>query len=135
MNKARIFAAGAGVVVIGAAAWLAVNSNSHPAVPAGPAVSTTTAPVIRGDASERVEISGTIGYDGTYPVSNQLPPGILTVVAGAGAVVSRGGQLFAVSDTSARLLYGGLPAYRDFTTGMTDGPDVRELEQNLVALG
>ena len=40
MNKARTFGAGAGMVAIGAAAWLAVTSGSHPAAPA-PAVSTT----------------------------------------------------------------------------------------------
>ncbi len=135
MKKARTFGAGAGVVAIGAATWLAVNSSGQPAAPAAPAVSTTTAPVTRGDASNRVEIAGSLGYDGTYQVRNQLPPGILTAVAGPGAVVSRGGQLFAVSDTSARLLYGAEPAYRDFTAGMADGPDVRELEQNLTALG
>jgi peptidoglycan hydrolase-like protein with peptidoglycan-binding domain len=135
MNKARTFGAGAGVVAIGAAAWLAVNSSSHPAAPAGPALSTTTAPVTRGDAGDRVEVAGSLGYDGAYQVRNQLPSGILIAVAGPGAVVSRGGQLFAVSGTSARLLYGTEPAYRDFATGMTDGPDVRELEQNLTALG
>jgi peptidoglycan hydrolase-like protein with peptidoglycan-binding domain len=135
MKKARTFGAGAGLVAIGAAAWLAVSPGGHPAAPGAPAVSTTTAPVTRGDASDRVEISGTLGYDGTYQVRNQLQPGILTAVAAPDAVVSRGGQLFAVSDASARLLYGTEPAYRDFTAGMTDGPDVRELEQNLTALG
>jgi peptidoglycan hydrolase-like protein with peptidoglycan-binding domain len=135
MKKACTFGAGAGVAAVGVAAWLAVNTGSHhPAAPA-PAVSTTTAPVTRGDASSRVEISGTLGYDGTYQVRNQLPPGILTALAGPGAVVSRGGQLFAVSGTSVRLVYGAVPAYRDFTIWMTDGPDVRELEQNLTALG
>ena len=135
MKKARTFGAGAGVVAIGAATWLAVNSSGHPAAPATATVSTTTAPVTRGDASSRVEIAGSLGYDGTYQVRNQLPPGILTAVAGPDAVVSRGGELFAVSGSSARLFYGAEPAYRDFTAGMTDGPDVRELEQNLAALG
>jgi peptidoglycan hydrolase-like protein with peptidoglycan-binding domain len=33
------------------------------------------------------------------------------------------------------LLYGTVPAYRDFRLGMSDGEDVKELEQNLIALG
>jgi peptidoglycan hydrolase-like protein with peptidoglycan-binding domain len=33
------------------------------------------------------------------------------------------------------LLYGGRPEYRDFTLGMSDGADIRELQQNLLALG
>jgi len=123
------------VVAIGAVTWLAVNSSGHPVAPAALTVSTTTAPVTRGDVSSRVEIAGSLGYDGTYQVRNQFSPGILTAVAGPGALVSRGGQLFAVSGTSAWLFYGAEPAYRDFTAGMTDGPDVRELEQNLTALG
>ena len=135
MKKTRTVGAGAGAVAIGAVAWLAVNSSTQPAAPAAPAVSTTTAPVSRGAASNRVEIAGSLGYDGAYQVRDQLPAGILTAVAEPGAVVSQGGQLFAVSGTPARLLYGGLPAYRDFAVGMTDGPDVRELEQNLTALG
>jgi peptidoglycan hydrolase-like protein with peptidoglycan-binding domain len=135
MKKARTVGAGAGLVAIGAAAWLTVNASSHPASPATPAVSTTTAPVTRGDANDRLEISGTLGYDDAYQVRNQLHPGILTAVTGPGAVVSRGGQLFAVSGTSARLLYGAVPGYRDFTAEMTDGPDVQQLEQNLTALG
>ncbi len=32
-------------------------------------------------------------------------------------------------------MYGSLPAYRKLSTATTDGPDVRQLEQNLVALG
>jgi hypothetical protein len=135
MRTTRTLGAGAGAVALGAAAWLAVNSAGHPAPPAAPAVATTTAPVTRGDASDRVEISGTLGYDGAYQVRSQLPPGILTALAGPGAVVTRGGQLFAVSGAPARLLYGAEPAYRDFAAGMPDGPDVRQLEQNLAALG
>jgi peptidoglycan hydrolase-like protein with peptidoglycan-binding domain len=135
MKRVRSLAVGAGVAALAAAGWLAVNSRSQPAARATPAVSTTTAPVTRGDVSSRVEITGSLGYDGSFQARNQLPGGILTGVAAPGSVVSRGGVLFAVSGTAARLLYGTLPAYRDFGTGMTDGADVQELEQNLKALG
>ena len=33
------------------------------------------------------------------------------------------------------LFNGAVPAYRDLSDGVSDGPDVKELEQNLVALG
>jgi peptidoglycan hydrolase-like protein with peptidoglycan-binding domain len=33
------------------------------------------------------------------------------------------------------LMRGGTPAWRSFALGMTDGPDVRELQANLIALG
>jgi len=32
-------------------------------------------------------------------------------------------------------MYGSVPVYRRLSTSTTDGPDVRQLERNLVALG
>ena len=98
-------------------------------------VSTTTAPVARGTVTQRLRIAGTYGYDGAYTVTHQGNPGILTAAAEPGSKVERGGILYRVADIPVRLLYGATPAYRGFASGMTDGPDVRQLEQNLVALG
>ena len=54
----------------------------------------------------------------------------------AGAVVRRGHSLYDVDgEPAAWLLYGALPAWRDFAPGMDDGEDVRQLERNLRALG
>jgi peptidoglycan hydrolase-like protein with peptidoglycan-binding domain len=137
--KVRTLTTGLMAVVavgVGAVVWHAAAGNSPPAAaPAAPAVSTTTAPVTLGDVTQRVQIAGTLGYDGAYTVINQLPPGILTAAADPGTAVVRGANLFTVSGTPVVLLYGSTPAYRDFSAGMSDGPDVRELEQNLVALG
>ncbi len=52
-----------------------------------------------------------------------------------GTTIGRGGILYRVSDAPVRLLLGAVPAYRDFGSGMSDGPDVRQLELNLVAMG
>jgi hypothetical protein len=68
-------------------------------------------------------------------VVNQGGSGILTSVAAPGTEVGRGAQLYAVANHPVRLLLGGTPAYRDFTATMADGPDVGELNENLVALG
>jgi peptidoglycan hydrolase-like protein with peptidoglycan-binding domain len=83
----------------------------------------------------RVQIAGVLGFDGSYSVTHQGHPGIVTWVADAGSTVDRGGSLYAVVNDPVRLLIGELPAYRDFATGMPDGPDVRQLEENLAALG
>jgi peptidoglycan hydrolase-like protein with peptidoglycan-binding domain len=53
----------------------------------------------------------------------------------AGAVVERGQSLFDVDATPVPLLYGDLPMYRDLERGISDGADVRQLEENLAALG
>ncbi|HEX6686225.1 MAG TPA: efflux RND transporter periplasmic adaptor subunit [Candidatus Limnocylindrales bacterium] len=103
--------------------------------PPAASIETTFAPVTRGTVTQRLRIGGTYGYDGSYAVVHQGDPGILTATAELGSKVERGGILYRVADSPVRLLYGAIPAYRDFTAGMTDGPDVRQLEQNLQALG
>ena len=51
-------------------------------------------------------------------------------------MITRGHSLYDLDDEPAAfLLYGALPAWRDFAPGMTDGEDVRQLERNLRALG
>jgi peptidoglycan hydrolase-like protein with peptidoglycan-binding domain len=133
--KARILVAATAVVAAGAVVWAAAGASPRAAAPAAPAVSTATARVTRGEVTQRVTVAGTLDYDGSYTVANHLPAGILTAVAQPGTTVRRGARLFGVSGTAAVLLYGDSPAYRDFAAGMSDGPDVRQLERNLVALG
>jgi len=98
-------------------------------------VSTGTAAVTRGSVAERSRFTGTLGFDGTYPVTHLGAPGVLTTVAAAGSTVDRGGVLYRVADRPVHLLIGTVPAYRDVRLGITAGPDVRQLESNLVALG
>jgi peptidoglycan hydrolase-like protein with peptidoglycan-binding domain len=125
------------VLAVGGAAvvWYRASAPRPTVTASAPAVSTTTAQVTRGDVTQRVAISGTLGYAGTYSVVNQRPQGILTWVPDPGTAVVRGADLYAVAGTSVVLLYGTTPAYRDFADGMSDGQDVRELKENLVALG
>ena len=122
------------VGTVGLVVWSVATAG--PAETGGPAtVPVGAAPVTRGSVTERVRIPGTYGFDGAYPVVHQGTPGIVTAIAAPGAVVERGGVLYAVDNRAVRLLVGELPAYRDFGPGMGDGPDVRQLEQNLVDLG
>jgi peptidoglycan hydrolase-like protein with peptidoglycan-binding domain len=129
------------VVVSGAVAataiavGYAIAAHPHSAAPVAAVVPTGTAAVTRGTVHERVPVAGTLGFGGGYTVVNQYPPGVLTSTAAAGDTVTRGGVLYAVDGHPVRLLYGGAPAYRGFASGMPDGPDVRELEANLAALG
>ena len=72
----------------------------------------------------------------TTPVLVAGRGGTLTRLRDPGAVVRRGESLYSVDGRAAAwLLYGALPAWRDFTPGMEDGEDVRQLERNLRALG
>ena len=52
-----------------------------------------------------------------------------------GESISEDQSLYSVNDEAVPLLYGSLAAYRAFYVGMSDGPDVGELTQDLIALG
>ncbi|WP_402839804.1 peptidoglycan-binding protein [Microbacterium sp. GXS0129] len=60
---------------------------------------------------------------------------MLTELPAPGTVVTPGQVLYRVNNVPVLMMRGALPAWRDFTSGMEDGPDVRQLEQNLADLG
>jgi hypothetical protein len=98
-------------------------------------VATGTAAVVRGTLTQTTQLGGNLEYTGSYAAGYQGPPGVLTAAPAPGADIGRGGVLFRVSDVPVRLLLGAVPVYRDFGYGMSTGPDVRQLEANLVAMG
>jgi peptidoglycan hydrolase-like protein with peptidoglycan-binding domain len=134
-RTAGVVAVGGAVVAAAAGVAMAVAARPDSGGPSNAPVPVGSAAVTRGTVIARVQVGGTLGYDGTYPILNQLPPGILTATAAQGSVVDRGGILYRLANQPVRLLLGGTPAYRDFAAGMPDGPDVAELEANLAALG
>jgi peptidoglycan hydrolase-like protein with peptidoglycan-binding domain len=58
-----------------------------------------------------------------------------TMLPSAGTVIRRGKALYAVDGQPVLLLYGRVTAWRAFRQGMTPGPDVEALNENLRALG
>jgi peptidoglycan hydrolase-like protein with peptidoglycan-binding domain len=100
--------------------------------PAAKAAGTGT--VERRTLAERLTATGTIGYAGETTVLARLS-GTVTALPAIGAVVRRGGCLYAVSGRPVVLMYGAVPAYRDLREGIGRGKDVRQLERNLAALG
>jgi peptidoglycan hydrolase-like protein with peptidoglycan-binding domain len=131
-----LVAGGAGVAAFAlvAAAVVALGGGESPQA-AEPAPARATATVERRDLVERESISGTLGFADPGLLAAGVA-GTLTGVREPGTVVTRGHSLYAVDGAPAAfLLYGELPAWRDFTPGMSDGEDVRQLERNLRALG
>ena len=61
--------------------------------------------------------------------------GTVTALPRPGSVVRRGEPLYRVDGEPIVLMYGATPAYRDLELGVEDGRDVRQLEENLAALG
>jgi hypothetical protein len=116
----------------GAAITIAVRGTPAPAAPNPPPVGTAT--VVRTDLASTVLTQGTLGYTTSPPVVNGLS-GTYTSVLAAGTVVQPGQPLYRVDNQPVVLMNGGVPAWRPFAAGMTDGPDVQQLEANLIVLG
>jgi len=128
-------AAAAGVVLVGAAWWTGARAGSQAGVKdADGEVATATAEVVERDLRAQEEVDGTLGYGDARTVANR-GKGTITALASEGEVVTRGEALYRVDGKPVPLLYGRLPAWRPLSVGVDDGPDVRQLEQNLVALG
>ena len=119
--------------VAGAVAAVAViGGTSAPAAPAAPQVATVH--VARTNLVTTVLTGGTLGYAATSPVVNHLT-GTFTQIPRAGRRISAGETLFRIDDLPVVLMTGRVPAWRTMLPGMSSGPDVAELEQNLIALG
>ena len=125
---------------IGAAlvAGVAVAASGGPGKTASQRIPTKTAKVVKGTLSATVSLAGTLTYrarpDGSpYLVVNQAQ-GTYTQLPDLGQVISQGQALYRVDDIPVVLLYGSTPAFRTLTAGV-DGPDVAQLNADLVALG
>ncbi|HET6950996.1 MAG TPA: peptidoglycan-binding protein [Acidimicrobiales bacterium] len=76
--------------------------------------------------------SGTGDPDGD---GGEAPTATLTSALDVGAVADRGTVLYTADQQPVVALLGDLPAWRTLQEGVDDGADVRQLEENLVALG
>ena len=116
----------------GAVLW--ANRSEPPAADAATSAGLTTVPVTVGTMVTATDVRGTLHFAAGVPVTSG-PAGVVTMLPDVGATISAGDALYAVDTRPVVLLAGPLPAWRDLAAGMTDGDDVRQLEQNLVALG
>jgi hypothetical protein len=66
---------------------------------------------------------------------DEVPSAILTSLLDVGARADRGTVLYTADQEPVVALIGDLPAWRTLEQGVDDGADVRQLEENLVALG
>ena len=131
LGLAAVTVAGAGVVAAGRS-WGGGTNGAGAGEATGRATSSVA--VSRQDLVARTDVDGTLGYAGDLRVAGH-GPGTVTAVPAPGTVVERGQSLYSVDNRPVSLLYGDLPAWRRLAAGMADGPDVKQLEANLVALG
>jgi peptidoglycan hydrolase-like protein with peptidoglycan-binding domain len=93
----------------------------------------STADITKQTLIDRENHDGTLAHGDTTTIASR-GNGTVTGLPAEGATVTRGKAIFYLDNTPVTLLYGSLPAYRPLSTGVK-GADVKQLEQNLWALG
>jgi peptidoglycan hydrolase-like protein with peptidoglycan-binding domain len=122
-----------GVTLAGLTAGSAAGAADSPTSTLPP--TTKTAKVTTRDLVQTEQVDGRLGYGSTRTVTGG-PDGVITALPAEGALVDRGGTLFEVNGgPGPTLLFGDRPMWRRLATGVDEGADVRQLEDNLVALG
>jgi multidrug efflux system membrane fusion protein len=136
-RRLRWPAAGALAIVVVAVLALVLpdsGSGGHHGAETGVPAGDTTASVTRRTLSERSTVDGTLGYGSTLELYDRVG-GTFTWLPSVGAAIGRGGTLWRIDDLPVVLMYGSVPAYRTLEQGVGDGPDVTELNENLIDLG
>ena len=94
---------------------------------------TSLAVVTRGALSQQMQVTGALGYAGSYTVLGRTN-GTVTWLPAVGQVIEQGQVLYRVDGAPVVLLYGSTPAWRPLAEGAS-GEDVAQLNHDLVALG
>lgn len=132
-RRPRAAALVAVVLVVGAVATIVTLTRRPTTAPVANEGPPATAAVTRQTLRDTRSLDGELGHGPSTPLLNRRA-GTITALPAQGGVVKRGEALYRVDNVPVLLLYGALPAYRPLGTGDT-GPDVRQLEENLKAMG
>lgn len=93
-----------------------------------------TATVTHGDLKQTSSQSGSLGYGDARPLAAD-GSGTITSLPSVGSRVKQGENLYTLDQTPVVLMHGAVPAWRDLGPGVFAGADVRQLEEDLRALG
>jgi hypothetical protein len=144
-----VVAAVAVTVVVRGPNPFARKHTSHSGAGSAGSVATSLATVTQRELSSQTQVNATLGYAGSYTVTYQgggAPAGAgggssgtFTSLPTVGTLVRQGDVLYRVNNNPVVVLYGSTPAYRTLAEGAdasdVTGPDVAELNADLVALG
>lgn len=92
-----------------------------------------TAPVERGTLTSELRLTATLGHGD--PVELPVAAGVITALPAPGQVIDAGSWVYEADGRPVILLEGARPLWRDLTSGIDQGHDVLQLEQNLARLG
>ena len=86
-------------------------------------------------ASDQIKLQGDEATLASEETTALNPVTTYTALPKVGEVISQDQSVYSANNESVPLLYGSISAYRAFYVGMSDGADVGELTQDLIALG
>ena len=122
-------------VVVAVVLVLVLSDGSSPNGASGQTPSYSgTATVQRRNLVSTDTESGTLSYANPQTVYNRLN-GTITWLPSAGELIKPGHALFDIDNAPVLLMNGNTPAFRDLKSSDTAGPDILELNRDLVNLG
>jgi hypothetical protein len=134
-TRGRVAAGVALLVAVGIVVYLVLSSGSpSSAASSGGSKASGATTVERRNLVETDTESGTLSYASPQTVYNRLS-GAITWLPSVGQVIKPGGTLYDVSGEPVVLMDGSTPAYRELDSSDSAGPDVLQLNRNLVNLG
>ncbi len=123
-------------VVCAASIALAACGGSSNSSPTTTPQATTLVAVEKRDLATTSDVSGTLGFGTSSTISLKSPQKFVTALPAVGTIVQPGEALAEINGVATPYLFTGTrPVWRNFTSGMSDGADVQQLEETLVALG
>ncbi len=138
-RRRRAILVALGLVGAVSIAALVVTAADDPTAATDPSASpsgvSATATVERRTLSVTEDLDGTLGYDGDLSLVGNLR-GTLTRAAASGDVLEAGDVAYEVDGKQrAVVMVGARPAWRSMQSGVSNGADIKQLEQNLKTLG
>jgi uncharacterized small protein (DUF1192 family) len=113
---------------------LVTQSSTSPGNASASSQSSGTTAVQRRNLVATDTESGTLSYSHPQTVYNRLS-GTITWLPAVGQVIHQGDALFKVNGLPVTLMNGNTPAYRDLNASDSNGPDILQLNRDLIALG
>ncbi|GAF47552.1 peptidoglycan-binding domain-containing protein [Rhodococcus wratislaviensis] len=122
-------------LIAGGAFWVySVNASATDDDSTGHTFSGNTGEITMGDLQGNTTVTGTLKFSNSRSIQAGTD-GTVTTLPEPGSVLTRGDRLYSIDNVPSFLMSGALPAWRDFVSGMDNGPDVKQLEQNLHDVG
>jgi len=123
------------VAALGGALYPFDSGDSSATAAATPIVPVSTASVTQRTMQSTEEFDGTLGYAGEGVIISGLN-GTYTKLPDEGEILTLGDEIYEVNgESSSYLMYGARPAWRPLDKDSDNGPDVKQLEASLQALG